>query len=112
MSVAATTRRARRPVVYLIHFERPYHHARHYVGYTNDLADRIEQHRAGSGSRLLRAVSAAGIGFQVAWIWRSGSRRFERMVHRRKNTPKLCPLCMKTDRPARRYARYRSGLVG
>jgi predicted GIY-YIG superfamily endonuclease len=108
MSVAATARRARRPVVYLVHFKHPYRHARHYVGYTKDLTSRLEEHRSGSGSRLLAAVAGAGIPFEVVWIWRRSSRCFERRVHHYKNTPKLCPICTSTDRHVRRYALRRT----
>ena len=40
--------------VYLIHFARPYWHARHYIGYTalEDVDARMARHRAGGGSRL------------------------------------------------------------
>ena len=40
-------------VIYLLHFERSYHHARHYLGYTDDLEGRLAAHRAGRGSPLL-----------------------------------------------------------
>lgn len=48
-------------VCYLIHFERPYRHARHYLGWTVDLEARLAKHRAGNGARLLRVATAAGI---------------------------------------------------
>jgi predicted GIY-YIG superfamily endonuclease len=41
------------PTVYLIHFERPFRHSAHYLGYTNTLIARIAQHRAGQGARLM-----------------------------------------------------------
>ncbi len=41
------------PTVYLIHFERPFRHSAHYLGYTNNLIARIAQHRAGQGARLM-----------------------------------------------------------
>ena len=106
-----TTRRRRNArrrrgsgLVYLVHFKQPYHHARHYVGYTKDVAQRIAEHRAGHGSRLLAAVAAAGVGFDVAFTWKRASRTFERNVHRCKNTPRLCPICAGSDRRARAYA--------
>ena len=42
--------------VYLLHFATPFKHARHYVGYTTDLEQRIEEHRTGRGARLLAVV--------------------------------------------------------
>ena len=40
-------------LIYLLHFERSYHHARHYLGYTDDLEARVAAHRAGRGVPLL-----------------------------------------------------------
>jgi hypothetical protein len=62
----------------------------------------------GSGARLLAAIATAGIPFEIVWIWRKSSRDFERRVHLYKNTPRLCPICMNTDRHARRYASRRT----
>jgi predicted GIY-YIG superfamily endonuclease len=78
--------------VYVLHFAEPYHHARHYVGYTDNLPARLADHSAGAGARLLAAVGAAGIGFDLAWTWPNASRAFERKIHRYKRTPTLCPL--------------------
>jgi len=38
--------------VSLLHFARPYRHARHYLGYAEHLEQRLARHRAGSGVRL------------------------------------------------------------
>ncbi len=38
-------------LIYLLHFERSYHHARHYLGYTEDLEARVTAHRAGRAAR-------------------------------------------------------------
>lgn len=32
-------------LVYLLHFEQPYQHTRHYIGSTNDLERRLQEHR-------------------------------------------------------------------
>ena len=40
-------------IVYLLHFERSYRHARHYIGFTQNLEQRLAEHRAGRGSPLL-----------------------------------------------------------
>ena len=82
-----------RPVVYLIHFESPYRHARHYIGWTQDLRARLACHQQGRGARLMAAVSAAGIPWRVARKWEGGTRAFERKLHNRKGTPLLCPHC-------------------
>ena len=79
-------------MVYLLHFDRPYKHAKHYMGYTENLEKRIERHVRGDGSGLVRAVVEAGIGFQVAKIW-EGTRAFERYLKNQKNACRLCPIC-------------------
>ncbi|MDL4817376.1 hypothetical protein [Actinomadura opuntiae] len=40
-------------IVYLLHFTRPYKHAKHYTGWTSDLDARLAEHAAGRGARLL-----------------------------------------------------------
>jgi predicted GIY-YIG superfamily endonuclease len=82
--------------VYLLHFDSPYKHARHYVGYTTDLDARLAAHSKGQGARLLEVVTGAGIGFQVARTWQ-GTRKDERRLKDRKNAPRECPLCRKLD---------------
>lgn len=79
--------------VYLIHFETPYEHARHYLGFTTDLAARLAAHRAGSGARLMEVITQAGISWYVARTW-EGGRNLERALKQRKNSPKLCPVCL------------------
>ncbi len=78
--------------IYLLHFERPLAHARHYIGYTADLPARLEEHRSGRGARLLEVVTEAGIGFSVARTW-EGDRTLERRLKNRKESPRLCPVC-------------------
>ena len=78
--------------VYLLHFERPYCHARHYLGFTANLQRRLQKHRSGQGARLISVISDAGIGFQLVRTW-SGDRALERQLKRRKNSPVLCPIC-------------------
>jgi len=79
--------------VYLIHFDHPYQHARHYIGYSDDVDLRLERHRNGRGSPLLRSVAAAGIGFSLVRLWPNVSRDFERRLKKRKKARLLCPVC-------------------
>ena len=68
-------------MVYLIHLDRPLKHARHYIGYTQDIEQRFHEHAYGDkGSRFLHAVREAGIGFRVVNIGPAGDRPFERVV--------------------------------
>jgi hypothetical protein len=87
-------------VIYLLHFERSYHHARHYLGYTDDLEARVAAHRAGHGSPLVAAAVRDGIEFCVAATW-PGDRHEERRMHRYRNSPRrLCPICRAEPDPA------------
>jgi hypothetical protein len=80
--------------VYLLHFDRPYHHAQHYIGYDVNVEARVAQHRRGDGShhRLMQVIRAAGIGFEVARVW-EGGRELERSLKRRGSTRRICPIC-------------------
>ncbi len=81
--------------VYLLHFERPYKHARHYVGMTVNLDRRLEQHRTGDGyqqNRLMQMVHEHGIPFQLARTWEGGRVR-EVQIHRRGGKAKFCAVC-------------------
>lgn len=81
-------------LIYLIHFEKPYKHARHYLGWTHEqsLPERLNRHRRGDGAKLLKAAKEAGIRFKVVRTW-EGTRDDERSLKRLKQTPKLCPVC-------------------
>ena len=81
-------------MVYLIHFDRPLKHARHYIGYTENLEQRFHEHAYGDkGAKLLHAVREAGIGFRVVNVWPAGDRHFERELKNNKNANRLCPVC-------------------
>ena len=80
-------------VIYLLHFERPLAHAKHYIGYTENLPERLEKHRRGtSGAKIMKALHDAGIGFYFVRAWR-GDRHEERRIKRTGSTPTYCPVC-------------------
>ena len=85
--------------VYLLHFGRPYQHARHYTGWAADLPARLRSHAAGQGSRLLAVVQAQGIGWSLARTW-SGDRHRERQLKRQGGASRRCPMCGVTPRQA------------
>ena len=87
--------------VYLIHFDQPYRHARHYLGFSNDPIKRLDAHRASRGARLMQVVNAAGITWQCVRTW-NGSRQDERRLKKYKAARLLCPLCSERPRPAER----------
>lgn len=81
--------------IYLLHFHKPYKHARHYLGWTSlGVEDRLERHRSKDGARLLQVLLANGIEFTLARTW-EGTRDDERRLKNRKSTPRLCPICNK-----------------
>jgi predicted GIY-YIG superfamily endonuclease len=79
--------------VYIIHFDQPYKHARHYIGYANNIEKRINHHRAGTGANLLRVINTAGITWRIAQIWDGKDRAFERHLKNQKHSARYCPIC-------------------
>ena len=78
--------------VYLLHFDQPYRHARHYLGWALDLAARLAEHARGQGARLLAVVRDAGIGWTLARTW-PGTRTRERQLKNQGGASRRCPLC-------------------
>jgi hypothetical protein len=92
------------PRVYLLHFDRPLAHARHYVGVALDgnVDRRLAEHLAGQGSPLVRAVVAAGIRVDLV-LSAQGDRKLERRWHNRHGS-RICPRC---NAPRQRTRQYR-----
>jgi predicted GIY-YIG superfamily endonuclease len=78
--------------IYLLHFKQAFGHARHYLGWTRNLAQRVAAHTSGRGARLTAAASAAGIEFVIARRWR-GDRHEERRLKNMGSRARLCPIC-------------------
>ena len=78
--------------IYLLHFSEAYKHARHYVGFTTNLEQRLTEHAAGQGARLTQVIKEAGLSFSLARTW-PGTRKTERQIKNRKEAPRLCPVC-------------------
>jgi hypothetical protein len=90
-------------VVYLLHFDQPYRHARHYTGWTESsgsLKERLARHERGDGARLLEIVHAAGITWRLARTW-AGPRARERQIKRQGGASRRCPLCRQERRRPR-----------
>lgn len=80
--------------LYLFHFDEPYKHARHYLGWTQQPEVRFEAHLCGNGSRLVAAVVNAGIGITVARTWKDKTRNDERRIKKRRQPLAIyCPVC-------------------
>jgi predicted GIY-YIG superfamily endonuclease len=88
-------------MVYLIHFDKPFKHASHYIGWAKrDLEQRMKHHRSGTGSKLMKAVTNAGIGWKVVKVWEDGDRTFERSLKNKKKSSCICPVCLSKNKVA------------
>jgi len=79
--------------VYLLHFDEPYKHARHYMGWASKLEERLAEHEAGTGANLLKYVKAAGIGWTLVRIWENRNRYEERRLKNMGGLARVCPVC-------------------
>ena len=92
-------------MIYLLHFDRPFHHAQHYIGCTDDLVRRLNEHRLGkamNGSPLIEAARQAGIKVTLARLW-DGGFEMESRLKRWHGGRQLCPIC---DAKALQHANY------
>jgi len=79
-------------MIYLLHYDRPLHHAQHYLGSCDD-PQRIQDHGNGtSRARLPEVFCQLGVQFVVARTW-EGGRTDERKLKNQKNARVLCPIC-------------------
>lgn len=71
--------------VYAIRFDPPYRHATAYLGSTTDLHQRLQQHRSGAGSPLVKAAIASGCHCEVIAL-RTTKTRDARQLERKLKT--------------------------
>ncbi len=96
-------------MLYLLHFDPPYRHAKHYLGYTEDLANRFSLHLRGRGSPLVKAAVNSGSTIVLVRIWPhdgNAEQEIKRVVGSR---ARLCPLCNPSAKS--QMSMYRSILV-
>lgn len=79
-------------MVYTLHFLKPFGHARHYTGWTEDVPSRLAAHTAARGANLVRLVQQAGIGFLVADV-QPGTRARERQLKLQGGASRRCRIC-------------------
>lgn len=79
--------------LYLLHFNQPYKHARHYLGSAEDLRKRLAEHAAGHGVKLIKVIQEAGITWSLARTWDNASRADESRLKHTHHRARLCPLC-------------------
>lgn len=56
--------------IYLLHFSKPFKHAKHYIGFTENLDGRFEAHQKGQGARLLQVLLQVGITWRLVRTWK------------------------------------------
>lgn len=79
--------------IYLIHFDPAYKHAKHYLGYADDIEPRLHAHLHGRGARLTQVARDAGCTLLLVRIWENEDRKTERKFKNRSHVPLLCPIC-------------------
>jgi predicted GIY-YIG superfamily endonuclease len=94
--------------VYLLHYAEPLRLMRHYVGWTSNLQQRIEQHASGDGCYTTAQIHRAGIAFVLVRTW-TGTLQLERKIKRGGPT-NYCPLCKDQRREQKQWRRGRAEL--
>lgn len=82
--------------LYLLHFDRPLNGRQHYLGWSENVPRRLEEHRKGQGGKTTAAYKRAGIGFTLAATW-PGTKDDETQF-KRKRLGSLCRLCSKKNK--------------
>lgn len=81
-------------MVYLYHFDKPYRgHAQHYLGSTNNMQRRHQEHLSGHGSPLIRAALDVGIRLTLIPLYPDEGYGLERAIKWQKNNRRICPIC-------------------
>ena len=80
-------------MIYMLELSQPVgsekHSARHYIGYTDDVVSRLNQHLSGCGAKMIRhAVINLGLGVRLVGVI-EGDRSLERKLKNRKNNSRL-----------------------
>ncbi|ROL61145.1 GIY-YIG nuclease family protein [Bacteroidetes/Chlorobi group bacterium ChocPot_Mid] len=84
-------------MVYILHFDKKFHHAQHYVGCTEDLQRRLKEHLncRQCGSKIVRAAIKKGIKIELAKVYPEGDRVLEKKIKSMKKTSLICPICQR-----------------
>lgn len=101
--------------VYLLHFDRPFRHARHYLGSAADLVQRLHDHQFGGGANIVRRAAEDGVRWQLVRTWTcrttKEARKLEADFKRAQHNTRLCPICNRDGacrRGAQRNVRQRA----
>jgi predicted GIY-YIG superfamily endonuclease len=85
--------------VYVLHFDPPFQHAAHYIGFTEheDVATRLGEHVSGRGSPLVKAAVRAGSRVEIAHVFVNGTRTFDRSLKNRADVCRWCRCCGRNE---------------
>ncbi len=82
-----------RGIVYLICGSRGPERRCHYIGFTTNLDERIEDHIRRTKADLLEVLTRAGVEWKIARTW-NGDRNFEKwLIENKKGADWFCPVC-------------------
>lgn len=87
------------PDLFLLHWDPPYHHASHYLGYAKGLgrgahyADQIARGVKIGPHELVMAAQQAGCVIQVADVFVGASRPEQRRMRANGSLSRFCPIC-------------------
>lgn len=89
--------------VYVLHFDKPYKHAKHYTGIAKNLKKRIKKHRDGHGARLTQVLKQNNIGFRCSQIaeystFSEAHAEEKRLKSKVKNPQRYCPICIENKK--------------
>ena len=82
--------------IYILHFHEPLAHARHYIGCTANLHERLKTHASGRGARITEVLAERGITWELGGLYsctHAEMRRHEKGLKSIKNSERFCQLC-------------------
>src|SRR5260370_4730707 len=93
---------------YLLCFDLPFGHARHYLGITDNLPQRLWIHAHGKGAKVTGYARKAGISWTLTRTWEDCDRDRERQLKNNRGA-KYCPRC-KAESVMLRDPAYRAAM--
>jgi predicted GIY-YIG superfamily endonuclease len=83
--------------VYLIHLDAPIPGGsnRHYLGWSEDLTERLAAHATSTGAKFLREANRHGIAWHIVMLWPGATSKLERQIKKSKHLHRFCPVCPK-----------------
>lgn len=84
--------------VYVLHFDTPYKHAKHYTGIAVNVERRVREHRRGAGAKLTKVLKENNIEFKWKMLkeyetFSEAKNEEKRLKEKVKNAKHYCPYC-------------------